>query len=161
MDDTHFNALLLLALLIALVSAPIGGWVASTKGRPVAEGVVLGLLLGLLGPVVEALLPPGPPAGARGPDASIAAAIRAGHVGWVAEQFRAGLDARHPGWHDLPPKRLKRLLDAPGERCRRHLGLGWSEFKDVSAEARALLAREAAEAREARRHPASRGLRRP
>lgn len=159
MDDTQSNALVVLALLVAAASAPIGGWVASTKGRSVAEGVVLGLLLGLLGPIIEALLPavgPGP-SGPR--DASIAAAIRAGHVAWVAEQFREGLDRRHPGWESLPPKRLKALLAGPGERCRLHLGLGRSEFKDLSAEARAMLAREAEGAKEARRHPASRAIR--
>jgi hypothetical protein len=39
----------------------LGGWVANQKGRDPGEGVLLGILFGPLGVVVEGLLPDGKP----------------------------------------------------------------------------------------------------
>lgn len=135
------DALIVLAILIGLVSAPIGGFVAASKRRPVAEGVALGLLLGFLGLAIEAMLPAG--ASASGPAGSpIDRAIRAGHVAWLAGRYREALDAPGEGWRGLPPKRLKAMVANVGEECRAELGVGRSEFKDLSAEALASLRAE-------------------
>ena len=56
-----------LALVGWLAFAGLGAWVATQKGRGPAEGLILGLLFGPYGTLIEALLPNqegGPP----GPD---------------------------------------------------------------------------------------------
>lgn len=44
---------------------PLGGWVAAQKGRPIGEGVLLGLLFGPIGVLIAALLPADPEARQR------------------------------------------------------------------------------------------------
>ena len=44
-------------LIVAVIFACFGGYVANQKGRDVGEGIMLGLLFGPLGVVVVALLP--------------------------------------------------------------------------------------------------------
>jgi hypothetical protein len=46
-----------LIVLVWLVAAGLTAWVAKQKGRSVTEGVVLGLLIGLIGLVIELCLP--------------------------------------------------------------------------------------------------------
>lgn len=46
-----------LLILIAFVSAGIGAFIANTKGRSVAEGLLLGFILGIFGLIIEAVLP--------------------------------------------------------------------------------------------------------
>lgn len=47
---------ILLVLLDVAIFAALTGWIARTKGRSVAEGVLLGALLGLVGLIIEACL---------------------------------------------------------------------------------------------------------
>jgi hypothetical protein len=61
---------LLVLVLVLLLLAVLGGWVAAQRDRSIVEGLILGLLYGPLGVIVEALLPLGsrPPAPAEEPD---------------------------------------------------------------------------------------------
>lgn len=46
-----------IALAIAVVCGFVGAYIAAVKGRPIAEGFVIGFLLAHFGVLVEALLP--------------------------------------------------------------------------------------------------------
>lgn len=49
---------MLFVLLLGLfLFAPLGGWIASQKGRSIWEGALLGGLIGLFGVIVELALP--------------------------------------------------------------------------------------------------------
>lgn len=43
--------------VVAVLMGLLGAWVASQKGRPAAEGLLLGAVFGPLGVIIEALLP--------------------------------------------------------------------------------------------------------
>ena len=49
-------------LIFWVMFAGLGWWVAAQKGRAPEEGLILGLLFGPIGCVIEAMLPP-PPSG--------------------------------------------------------------------------------------------------
>ena len=46
-----------MVLLVWLACAGITAWLAKEKGRTVAEGVILGILLGFIGIIIELCLP--------------------------------------------------------------------------------------------------------
>ena len=46
-----------LVVIAWLICVGIGAYIANQKGRSMAEGLVLGLLLGFIGVLIEALLP--------------------------------------------------------------------------------------------------------
>ena len=50
---------LVAALVVLVMLAGLGGWVAIQRNRAPTEGLILGLLYGPLGVIVEALLPVG------------------------------------------------------------------------------------------------------
>jgi hypothetical protein len=108
---------MLYALLVLwLIFAGLGYYVAVQKGRPEAEGLVLGFLFGPLGCLIVALLPSGPPAG-RSP----------GHAdrAWVDDAPVSGdLSDYFAGGGDPADDRLAEFLSAAGGKPRDALDLG-------------------------------------
>lgn len=135
------DSLIVFALMLAVICAPVGAYVAKAKRRAATEGFVLGLLLGVLGVLIVALLPEGDDSGANAGANVATQAARAGHIAWVAEHFRKALDETGEDWRRWPPKRVRSALGGVEERCRAELKMGRSEFKDVSAAARHQLLR--------------------
>lgn len=131
------DAILWTAAASAVICGPLTAWVAVQKRRPAAEGAILGLLLGVLGLLVELLLPGGDGAGGAAgtlPDPD------PGAVAWVAEHYRKAMDDGAPGWRGrMRPEDVRRRLRPVAERCRAELEMRPTEYSDIDAAARRLI----------------------
>jgi hypothetical protein len=89
---------LILIGILAAVFSGFGGWVATQKRRGVGEGMVLGLLFGPLGVLVEALLPQGveQPGNSQTGPPSRRNTDEVGIIATIADRFRTVLEESDP-----------------------------------------------------------------
>jgi hypothetical protein len=150
---------LILIGVLAVAFGGLGGWVATQKQRSALEGLVLGLLFGPLGVLVEALLPQrveqpvNPRTGSGGgrtidePGFNLPVNSRTGSGGrrtidelgfiaMIADRFRTVLEEHDPNWERLPYHRKRAVLKPFEMQLMRELGLSHTMFSDYASEAR-------------------------
>jgi hypothetical protein len=124
--------------IMAVLCGGLGAWVATQKRRSASEGLVLGLLFGPLGVLVEALLPQG--SKQPGGSATVSRVRRnideLGIIATIADRFRTALDEGDPNWERLPYHRKRALLKPVERQLMRELKLSHTTFSDYAAEAR-------------------------
>ena len=128
-------------LLFAVMWAPfsgLGAFIASAKSRPVREGLLIGLLFGPLGCLIEALLPTGvatrgasparPEKGSAIDDPMLVEAI--------AGRYRQGVERLGPEWRSMSYHRRLATLKGMDVVIGREMGFTPTRLADLGAEAR-------------------------
>jgi hypothetical protein len=111
--------MLFVLLVLWLVFAALGHYVALQKGRPAAEGLILGFLFGPLGCLIVAMLP----AAKRRPGSSGRSRTRSGTVG--APEYRDDWDKpEDPCPDDEVEGQVLDFLNAAGGKPRDAIDLG-------------------------------------
>ena len=118
--------------------AGLGAFIASAKSRPVREGLLIGLLFGPLGCLIEALLPTGVAAGgassartAKGSAIDDPMLVEA-----IAGRYRQGVERLGPEWRSMSYHRRLAALKGMDATTGREMGLSPTRLADLGAEAR-------------------------
>jgi len=129
---------LVLIVVLALVFAGFGAFVAVQKRREASEGFILGMLFGPLGVLVEALLPQGVQ---QTTDSANGGRVRRnideqGVIAEIAARFRTTLEESDPNWQRLPYRRKRQILGSVERQIMNDLRLSRKTFDDYAPEAR-------------------------
>lgn len=114
----------------------LGLWIAAQKNRNPAEGLVLGVLFGPLGVIVEATMPSVDPTATRAIPRHLRQIDDINALASIAQQFRAALEAADPNWHRLPYHRQRSIMRDVERQARESVGMSPTKFADYAAEAR-------------------------
>jgi|GEM_PF-5121152 len=122
--------------VLAVMMAMLGAWIAAQKRRDTSEGVILGLLFGPLGVLIEALLPNGATQSGSISGRSQQSLNDAEVVAYIADRYRTHLDETNPYWRDFSPHRKRSVLKPLDKHLQAELKLSPTQFSNYAAAAR-------------------------
>jgi hypothetical protein len=132
----------LIIIVLWVVMSAFGFWVASQKNRNPVEGLLLGLLFGPFGVLIEALLPTNPSQGkpSQGKQSPVAGQERSlderGHIAFIANRYLDVLEQTDPQWRRLPYHRRRAIVKSIDKQLMKELNFNATHFGDLAADAK-------------------------